>query len=66
MAQPIRRPPAAVRAYTDRLRALMDHLSADPLDEDKSLDLITHIVTNRSGAAHLYRTLEAQIVGAPC
>ena len=66
MAQPIRRTSAAVRAYADRLRELMDQVRADPLDEAKSVALVAHIVNNRAGAAQLYRVLEDQAVGALC
>lgn len=65
MAQPIRRTTTAVRAYADQLRDLMDQLRADPLDEAKSLALVTYIVNNRSAAAQLWDTLETAL-GAVC
>ncbi|MBI2699695.1 hypothetical protein [Mycobacterium paragordonae] len=65
MAQPIRRTTTAVRAYADQLRDLMDLLRADPLDEAKSLALVTHIVNNRAAAAQLWDTL-ATGMGAAC
>ena len=49
MAQPIRRNAGAVRAYSDQLRVLMSHLAADPLDEQKSIALVSHIVERRGG-----------------
>ena len=49
MAQPIRRNAGAVRMYTDQLRALMSQLAADPLDEHKSIALVSHKI----GRAHV-------------
>ena len=66
MAQPIRRTHAAVRAYCDQLRDLMDQLRADPLDEPKSVALVAHIINNRSTALQLLDVLEKQAMGAVC
>ena len=66
MAQPIRRTHCAVRAYADQLRALMDQVRDDPLNEAKSVALVTHIVNNRAPAAQLYRVLEDHRLGAAC
>jgi hypothetical protein len=66
MAQPIRRPVAAVRDYADTLHALMDQVRRDPLNESKSVALIAHIVANRASTAHLYRILEDRHAGALC
>lgn len=66
MAQPIRRNCATVRAYSDQLRVLMSQLAADPLDEQKSVALVAHIVNNRSTAAQLFDDLETQALGISC
>ena len=59
MAQPIRRNAGAVRAYSDNLRVLMSQLAADPLDEQKSIALVSHIVERRADAAQLLDDLQA-------
>lgn len=66
MAQPIRRTHAAVRAYCDQLRDLMDQLGKDPLNESKTVALLTHIVNNRTTALELLDVLERQAMGAAC
>lgn len=66
MALVIRRTNAAIRAYSDQLRKLIDQVRDDPLDEAKSVALVAHIINNRAGAAHLYRVLENQSLGARC
>jgi hypothetical protein len=66
MPPPIRRPYAAVRAYCDQLRELMDQLRDDPLDDTRSVALVAHIVTNRATAAHLFDIVERQRLGAGC
>lgn len=66
MAQPIRRNAGAVRMYTDQLRALMSQLAADPLDEHKSIALVSHIVERRDAAAPLLDELQDQALGIPC
>lgn len=65
MAQPLRRTTAA-RVYAEHLRALMDQLRSDPLDEAKATALIVHIVDNRAPAARLYEVMEDQKVVALC
>lgn len=67
MATSIRRSHNTVRAYADRLRNLMDLLADDPLDESKSIALITHIINNRGGAAQMLAALEDHLaMGTPC
>jgi hypothetical protein len=66
MAQPIRRNAGAVRAYSDQLRVLMSQLAADPLDEQKSIALVSHIVERRGGAAQLLADLQSQALGISC
>lgn len=66
MAQPIRRSYTAVRAYSDQLHALMKRLGKDPLNEDISAALVSHIVNNRSSAADLFDALEDQSMGVSC
>lgn len=67
MALSLRRSHSTVRAYADRLRNLMELLSDDPLDEGKSIALITHIVNNRSSAAQVLAALEDhRALGASC
>lgn len=65
-SQPLRRTYAAVRAYSEQLRELMDQLGADPLDEAKSVALVAHIVNNRGAAAHLFDVVEDHRLGAAC
>lgn len=57
MGQPIRRTSAAVRAYADTLRTLAAAAVNDPLDETKSIALVTHIINNRALAAKRMREL---------
>lgn len=66
MAQPIRRSYTAVRAYSDQLHVLMKRLGTDPLNEDVSEALVTHIVNNRSTAAELFDALETHALGVSC
>ncbi|WP_241473902.1 hypothetical protein [Mycolicibacterium neoaurum] len=66
MAQPIRRNAAGVRMYTDQLRTLMSHVADDPLNADKSIALVTHIVERRAAAAELLDELQDQALGIPC
>jgi hypothetical protein len=66
MAQPIRRNASAVRAYSDQLRVLMSHLAADPLNEDLSDALVTHIVERRQAAARLLDDLQDLALGVSC
>ncbi|MDY6869195.1 MAG: hypothetical protein SV966_00965 [Actinomycetota bacterium] len=66
MAQPIRRNSGAVRAYSDQLRVLMSQLAADPLDEQKSMALVSHIVERRGAAAQLLNDLQAHAWGVSC
>lgn len=66
MAQPIRRSSTAVRAYSEHLLELMKQLTKDPLDEDKSIALVVHIVNNRAAAAELYEELQTQAMGVSC
>ena len=66
MAQPIRRNASAVRVYSDQLRVLMSQLAADPLDEQKSIALVSHIVERRSAAAQLLEDLQSQALGVSC
>lgn len=66
MAQKIRRSYTAVRAYSEQLRRLTSQLMADPLNEQKSLALVLHIVNNRSAAAELFDALETQAMGVSC
>jgi hypothetical protein len=66
MAQPIRRNAGAVRVYSDQLRALMSQVAKDPLDEHKSLALVSHIVERRAAAAALLDELQDQALGIPC
>ena len=66
MAQPIRRNASAVRAYADQLRVLMSHLAADPLNEQKSIALVTHMVEGRGPAAQLLDDLQSQSLGISC
>lgn len=66
MAQPIRRSSTAVRAYSEHLFELMKQLTKDPLDEDKSIALVVHIVNNRAAAAELYEELQTQAMGVSC
>jgi hypothetical protein len=66
MAQPIRRNAGAVRAYSDQLRILMSQLAADPLDEHKSIALVSHIVERRSAAAQLLEDLQSQALAISC
>jgi len=66
MAQPIRRNAGAVRAYSDQLRILMSQLAADPLDEHKSIVLVSHIVERRGAAARLLEDLQSQALGVSC
>ena len=66
MAQPIRRNAGAVRAYSDQLRILMSQLAADPLDEHKSIALVSHIVERRGAAARLLEDLQSQGLGVSC
>jgi hypothetical protein len=66
MAQPIRRSSTAVRAYSEHLFDLMKQVKRDPLDEDKSIALVTHIVNNRSSAAELFDALETHALGVSC
>jgi hypothetical protein len=64
--QPIRRTYAVARAYCEQLRALMDQLRADPLDESKSAALIDYIVNNRSTAADLFDIIDSPRMEAAC
>jgi len=66
MAQPIRRNAGGVRAYSDQLRDLMSQLAADPLDEHKSIALVTHIVERRAAAAQLLDELQSRSLGISC
>ena len=66
MAQPIRRNAGAVQAYSDHLRVLMSQLAADPLDSQKSIALVSHIVERRGAAAQLLEDLQSQALGVPC
>ena len=66
MAQPIRRNAGGVRAYSDHLRDLMSQLPADPLNEQKSIALVTHIVERRESAAQLLEKLQSQTLGISC
>jgi hypothetical protein len=66
MAQPIRRTAGAVRAYSDQLRILMSQLAADPLDEHKSIALVSYIVERRGAAAQLLEDLQSQALGVSC
>lgn len=66
MAQPIQRTDAAIRSYVERLGHLMDQVRTDPLNRVKSVELVAHIVNNRSFAADQYRTLEEAAAGLPC
>src|SRR4029078_12042193 len=66
MAQPIRRNAGAVRAYSDQLRVLMSQLAADPLDVQKSIALVSHIVGRRSAAHPLLEDLQSQALGISC
>jgi hypothetical protein len=66
MAQPIRRNAGAVRAYSDQLRILMSQLAADPLDEHKSIALVSHIVERRGAAARLLEDLQSHALGVSC
>ena len=66
MAQPIRRNAGAVRAYSDHLRVLMSALAAEPLDEQKSIALVSHIVERREAAAQLLDDLQTQSLGISC
>lgn len=66
MGQPIRRTSAAVRAYSDTLRQLAAAAVEDPLDEAKSMALVTHVVNNRALAAQRMRELEQDAVVVPC
>jgi hypothetical protein len=66
MAQPIRRNASAIRAYSDQLRVLMSHLAADPLNEDLSDALVTHIVERRQAAAQLLDDLQDRELGVSC
>ena len=66
MAQPIRRHAGGVRAYSEQLRVLMSALAADPLDEQKSIALVSHIVERRGAAAQLLNELQSQALGISC
>lgn len=66
MGQPIRRTSAAVRAYADTFRKLAEVAVEDPLDEAKSIALITHIINNRALAAQRMRELENDALVVPC
>ncbi|MCH9731982.1 MAG: hypothetical protein K0U84_20300 [Actinomycetia bacterium] len=66
MASPIRRDSTGVRAYSDQLRVLMSRLSADPLDEQASTALISHIINGRSTAAQLMNDLHRRALGISC
>ncbi len=66
MAQPIRRTAGGVRAYSDHLRDLMSQLAADPLDEQKSIALVSHIVEHRAAAEQLLDELQSRALGIPC
>lgn len=66
MVQPIRRSAGGVRAYSDHLRDLMSQLAADPLNEQKSIALVTHIVEGRDAAAQLLEDLQSQSLGISC
>jgi uncharacterized membrane-anchored protein YjiN (DUF445 family) len=57
---------SAVRAYTERLRALIDQVRNDPLDEARSVALVAHIVNNRAIAARLYDELQAAFEASAC
>ncbi|MBO0882427.1 MAG: hypothetical protein J2P17_19265 [Mycobacterium sp.] len=66
MGEQIRRSGTAVRAYVDRLHVLMAQVGSDPLDEAKSLALVTFIVNNRGPAERSLQALEDQRVGVSC
>lgn len=66
MAAPIRRNASAVRAYCDDLHELMRKLAQDPLDEQKSIAVVSHIIERRAAAAHLLDELQDQALGIPC
>lgn len=66
LGSPSRRHHSTVRAYTDRLRALIDQVRNDPLDENRSVALVAHIVNNRAIAARLYDELDAALGATPC
>lgn len=52
-----------VRDYSARLRTLIADVSADPLDENKSVALVAHIVENRPAAAANMRVLSSANAG---
>jgi len=44
----------------------MSQLAADPLDAQKSIALVSHIVERRSAAARLLEDLQSQALGVSC
>lgn len=64
-ASPIRPSEATVRGYTERLFHLIELVKADPLSEELSLALVTHILNGRELAARIVADLH-NATGSMC